>query len=417
MRILVISQMYPPNSTGGYGALCRDVVIRWRAAGHDVSVLTTSFRVRGGPPQEDPGVPVLRELEFYWRDHEILRPGPIARVRIERANHRALAAALDRFAPEVVSVWHMGAMSLGLLQAVADRGLPIVAVVGDDWLVYGPRVDAWTAAFREAPVRAALARRLTGLPTTVAPPPERFTACFASRWLLERAVAEPPWPLGRMGVVAHGVDTDAFGPPRPPRPWHGRLLYAGRVEERKGVHVAVEALATLDDAALEVAGPADDAYADRLRGRAAALGAADRLHLTGPLSRADLAARYAAADVLLFPVVWEEPFGLVPLEAMAAGLPVVATGTGGSAEFLEHEGNCLLVERGDAAGLAAAVRRLEGDASLRARLAAGGASTAARYDVARTAGALEAWHAAAAAGFSRGEPDADASASAPAPGG
>jgi glycosyltransferase involved in cell wall biosynthesis len=65
---------------------------------------------------------------------------------------------------------------------------------------------------------------------------------------------------------------------------------------------------------------------------------------------------YAAHDCVLFPVRWEEPWGLVPLEAMAVGRPVVATGTGGSAEYLRDAGNCLLHPPGDAAALAQQLR-------------------------------------------------------------
>ena len=88
---------------------------------------------------------------------------------------------------------------------------------------------------------------------------------------------------------------------------------------------------------------------------------------------------YASADAILFPVEWPEPWGLVPLEAMSVGRPVVATGTGGSGEYLRDEENCLLFEPGDAEALAACVRRLAGDPGLRARLVAGGRETAAHF--------------------------------------
>jgi glycogen synthase len=83
---------------------------------------------------------------------------------------------------------------------------------------------------------------------------------------------------------------------------------------------------------------------------------------------------------VLFPVTWQEPWGLVPLEAMAVGRPVVATATGGAAEYLVDEHNALVVAPGDADALAAAVRRLAEDGSLRERLREGGAETARRYD-------------------------------------
>ena len=99
----------------------------------------------------------------------------------------------------------------------------------------------------------------------------------------------------------------------------------------------------------------------------------------GHARRAELLAAYAEADAVVFPVLWDEPWGLVPLEAMARGRPVAATGRGGSGEYLRDGENCLLFEAGDAAELAAAVRRLAGDAQLRERLVAGGLATAPRY--------------------------------------
>jgi glycogen synthase len=79
-------------------------------------------------------------------------------------------------------------------------------------------------------------------------------------------------------------------------------------------------------------------------------------------------------------VLWEEPWGLVPLEAMAVGRPVVATGSGGSAEYMRHEQNCLIFKpRDDPAALADAVRRVAGDAALRRRLRENGFETARRH--------------------------------------
>jgi glycosyltransferase involved in cell wall biosynthesis len=92
-----------------------------------------------------------------------------------------------------------------------------------------------------------------------------------------------------------------------------------------------------------------------------------------------LVAVYAAADAVVFPVRWAEPWGLVPLEAMAVGRPVVATATGGAAEYLRHEHNCLVFEPGDARALGAAVTRLRDDAALRSQLRAGGVATVARF--------------------------------------
>src|SRR3546814_3310099 len=87
---------------------------------------------------------------------------------MERASQRALTAVLDRFRPEVVSAWQVGALSLGLLTTIAERGIPIVYGISDDWLSYGPELDAWSRAFRRLPAPVArVAGRLLGLPTVV----------------------------------------------------------------------------------------------------------------------------------------------------------------------------------------------------------------------------------------------------------
>jgi glycosyltransferase involved in cell wall biosynthesis len=117
----------------------------------------------------------------------------------------------------------------------------------------------------------------------------------------------------------------------------------------------------------------------------------ERVTFAGARPRDELPALYAAADAVVFPVRWDEPWGLVPIEAMAFGRPVAATGRGGSREYLRDEENCLLFEAGDAAGLAAAVRRLAEDGQLRARLREAGEETARRHtDAAFNAAVAEA---------------------------
>jgi glycosyltransferase involved in cell wall biosynthesis len=156
------------------------------------------------------------------------------------------------------------------------------------------------------------------------------------------------------------------------------------MDARKGVHVAIDALALLPaEAELTVQGSGDESYAAGLRERAESLGVSGRVRFASA-PREELADVYAAADAVLFPVQWEEPWGLVPLEAMAVGRPVIASGTGGSREYLRDGENALVyAPRESAEGLAEAVRRLAADPSLRERLVAGGRPVAARYTEAR----------------------------------
>jgi glycosyltransferase involved in cell wall biosynthesis len=407
-RILVVTNLYPPHHLGGYELSCRDVVERWKARGHSVTILTTKTRIEGvADPPNERASGIRRDLTWYWEDHRLLKPSFGQRLAIERANHAALEQAIADANPEVVSAWAMGVMSLGLLTRVVERALPLVLVVCDGWLWYGPKLDRWSRTFLGRPRLSRFVRRRTGVPTGIADLGHHAVFCFVSdairRWSAERSA----WTPEISTVVYSGIDRSDFPPVDPTpadRPWRWRLLCIGRLDDRKGVHIAIEALSRLPgEATLDIIGRGDSAYEARLRALADRPGLRERVRFS-VVERGDLRRIYSEADAVLFPTLWEEPFGLVPVEAMACGTPVVATGTGGSTEFLLDGFNCLRVPPGDADALAEALRRLAADPALRSRLAEGGLRTAADLDVDRLADVLEAWHIAAAEGFARGRP-------------
>jgi glycosyltransferase involved in cell wall biosynthesis len=208
-------------------------------------------------------------------------------------------------------------------------------------------------------------------------------------------------------VVYSGVSPDDFpvpASPPPEAPWRWRVLFVGRLEEDKGVDTAVAALRHLPGpATLTIIGPAAAHERERVDEAVRRAGVGSRVTFA-ELPRSALAERYRESDVLVFPSRWEEPFGLVPVEAMACATPVVATRTGGSAEFLADGVNCLAFPREDAEGLAGAVNRLAGDPALRARLVANGLDTARALTVDRLADSFEQWLVGAAGRFRAGRP-------------
>jgi glycosyltransferase involved in cell wall biosynthesis len=205
--------------------------------------------------------------------------------------------------------------------------------------------------------------------------------------------------------VHPGIDPDDFPIRAQVREdWRWRLLYVGRVIPDKGVATLIRALALLPaEATLDVLGDAEPAHAAELQQLAREFDVHDRVWF-GKCARSELAERYAAADVVVFPSEWDEPFGLVPIEAMACGTPTVASGTGGSAEFLFDGDNCVLFTPGDSASLAEAVERLASDRALRERIVAAGFRTAEYFDASHLADAYEQWFVAAAAGYRDGHP-------------
>jgi glycogen synthase len=376
VRVLTVGNMYPPHHLGGYELVWRSAVRHLRSRGHQVRVLTTDFRVP--EPAEPEDADVYRELRWWWRDHAYPDLPLRERYEVERGNARTLDLHLNDLDPDVVSWWSMGGMSMTLLERVRRRALPAVAFVHDDWLDYGPRVDAWLKLFT-GPRRG----KLAGPAEALLRMPTRVDFDRAARFVfVSERTRRHAFDAGRnprdTGIAHSGIDP-AFIDPHPEHPWEWKLLYVGRIDERKGIATLVDALAQLPDATLTIIGEGDPAAEQSLRARADRLGVADRIRLEGFRTRAGLPSAYEAADVTIFPVSWEEPWGLVPLESMALGRPVIATGRGGSGEYLRHEDNALLYEAGNPDALAAAVKRLAHDPGLRARLHVGGSKTAPLY--------------------------------------
>jgi glycosyltransferase involved in cell wall biosynthesis len=176
----------------------------------------------------------------------------------------------------------------------------------------------------------------------------------------------------KVSVAPCGVDLELFSPHGPAEPREGsryRIATVGRLVPRKGVDLAIRALRELkdggrDDVELLViggsAGPdglAGDPEARRLTALAAELGVADQVVLRGQVPQARMPDVLRSVDAVVC-APWYEPFGIVPLEAMACGLPVVAAAVGGLIDTVVHGKTGLHVPPQDASALAAALGEL-----------------------------------------------------------
>jgi spore coat protein SA len=204
-------------------------------------------------------------------------------------------------------------------------------------------------------------------------------ACiFVSDMIRQRALKWIPW-LNNTYVVHNGADDSIFYPAPPesrPRNLAPVVLFVGRLESRKGVHVLIEAMRLLQQRKVNVL--------CRIIGESFLRGSkvtsfVRNLHENSPSNvefkgfcpQAELGEQYRSADIHCCPSVWQEPFGNVNIEAMACGIPVVATRVGGIPE-IAADGGVVLVGPNSVVELANALHKLAEDENLRKQIAAEG---------------------------------------------
>jgi phosphatidylinositol alpha-mannosyltransferase len=341
MRIALVCP-YAWDDPGGVQVHVRELAERLLDREHEVVVLAPT-RV---PPEQPWVVPVGRPVDIRYNDSNApIDPRPWSR--------RAVRHALATFGPDVVHAHQPMAPSTGLWATLEARA-PVVGT------------------FHSGATRA----RLYDL---AAPLLRRAAARLAVRIAVsERAAAfERARIGGDFRVIGNGVDVDRWADAAAVDLGPGRkLLFVGRLDERKGFPVAVSAFERLaegrEDLGLVVVGDgpertAVDALPTMLRARVTML---------GPVPNVELPPIHAACDLYLGPSTGGESFGIVLVEAMAAGLPVVASDTPGYDEVVTDGVNGLLVPQSDPVALAAAGARLLDEPDLAARLAAGGRARA-----------------------------------------
>lgn len=361
MKILVVTNLYPPYHVGGYELGCRDVVEKLKARGHVVHVLASNFR--NGQTENPPdGTAVVRELEFN---------GPlIDSMRGRRAECAKLLRSLNSFSPEVVYFWNQAGLSMWLPLTAHWHGYRMAFFLSDGnyktWCV-----AAWLLKTAR---KNAIVHKLFGRTFLVRgwPVIENRTCHFCSDFIrqvaLENEIAFAP----ANSVVAHwGIEpADFTASPRERWPMK-KLLYVGQMIPQKGIHTAIAALGLLakeknfSEVTLSIAGGGmHPDYEAKLREMAGTLGIARRVNFLGKIPRAELSRVYAEHDALVFPSEWNEPFAITPLEAIASGLAVIGTTTGGSGELFRNRETAMTFAAGDAADCARAIRELCADGEL-----------------------------------------------------
>ena len=368
-RIAIATESLGPS--GGVGVYVLRVVDALRAAGYEVLVLAGEI-----DEEHLAGASTVRVAGLGERE---LTPAVAAQY----------TQALAEFAPDVVHVHHLYDP---LIVALTRAHAPLV------WGVHDYMCCGGSLYFRSGEVcgRAHGPGRIPALALRGCAhswDPRGRLGDFRLVTSLVRLLREVDVALAFSSAVlrnleANQVDGAEIAPfvsgevaVRPPG-LEGRVLFVGRVNRAKGLGQLIRAVDSVDNATLDVGGdgwwrPSAEKLVDRS-------GLRERVRFLGWLGDSDLLQAYDRAAVVAVPSVWPEPFGMVGLEAMAHGRPVVASETGGIPDWLVDGVTGVLTPPGDVPALSGALRRLLADPELRAQMGAAGAERVRRQFTADT---------------------------------
>lgn len=399
MRLLFLSNFYPPYGQGGYEQWCQEIAEGLAGRGHEILVLTSRHGACGRTKSGN--VIVSREL---YLEMDLNSRRNIVSFFSDRkprivANLSKTKQELSEFGPDAVVIWGMWNLPWAL-PALLEEYYPehTIYYIGDYW----PTLPSQHAFYWQAPGRHWITRLPKHLLRPIAcqmltlekrPELELFRTIFPTAFLRDE-LQRRRVPLKETKIIYGAVDTRLFadhnGPSRPSSGKRLSLLYVGRLEPDKGVHTAIEALSILvhqqrvKELTLTIVGAGSREYEEYLRKLAQQQTISQFVTFRGAQPKHILPNLYRQSDVLLFTSIWQEPFGRVLIEAMANGVLVVGSGSGGAAEILLDGENALVFAPGDAAGLASQIARLTQEPLLQRRLAENGRRTAIeKFDISR----------------------------------
>jgi len=359
MRVAMVSENASPLAAlgtadaGGQNVHVADLSAALAERGHEVTVYTRRdhhelpteidnggyrvVHVPAGPPRtvpEDELLPFMGEFASVLRDRWAARPPDVVHGHFWMSGLASLLAGRELGLPVVLTFHALGSVKRRLQGA-------------DD-----------TSPKDRIQLERTIGRSAARVAATCSDEVEELTRMGVSR--------------SRVSVVPCGVDLDRFAPegPRAPKTATHRIVAVGKLVRRKGFDTIIAALRGLPGTELVIAGGPDradlesDVEARRLRGYAREVGVSGRVILLGHMSREGMPALLRSADVVVC-TPWYEPFGIVPLEAMACGVPVVASAVGGLTDTVVNGVTGRLVPPREPGMLAATLRRLLADESLR----------------------------------------------------
>ena len=323
LKILVINNLFPPQVVGGYERAIADYARRLHHRGHEVLVLTANVEgLSTGYNQSEPEpMPVKRCLTLWgtWSDRGAqVFPFPwISALSVQ--NYQVLGPELESFGADVCLMGNLDFLGSPVAEQVLAAGIPVAHFVMNGQ---------------------------PGYSSDLAPQNPNYRYITVSDWIQNELCLEG-YPTTTAQTIYPGAEVDQFYQPELPPQDRLRIAYAGLVMAYKGTDVFTEALYLLhqegiDFTATIAGGSLTPDFVDHLKNFVKEEGFADKVKFTGLLDRPGLKELYKTHNVWVLPSRFNEPFSIGLIEAMVAGLTIIASDTGGSPEAMEHQESGLI---------------------------------------------------------------------------
>ncbi|MFA7056194.1 MAG: glycosyltransferase family 4 protein [Candidatus Cloacimonadales bacterium] len=317
MKILMITNLFPPHFIGGYELSCQEVTNYFHEQGEELFVLCGDYKK---DEEVSAPYPVSRKLQYidylgddYWQ-----------KSRVEKYNYALTTQILEEFQPDFVYFFNQQYITLAPYWAVSKKKLPHIFDIGDMWpdKYYRDGFKGKSKAF---------AKRI--LPNFIEAKMEIDPVIILSEWM--RPFLKNKFHAKSITCIPRGVQikdiTRDFS-----KLDSVKLMFSSRLDPVKGLHVIIGVLANLQDLkwTLDVYGSGSDEYVAQINKLIDDNNLNDRITLNGKVYPLDEA--YKSHHVCLFPTLGDEGFGRVAIEAMSFGLPVLTVNKFGPNDVVEH---------------------------------------------------------------------------------
>ncbi|MDN5354173.1 MAG: hypothetical protein PWQ09_929 [Candidatus Cloacimonadota bacterium] len=357
MRILVLTNYFPPFYFGGYELSCQDMCNYLRKKGHEVFILSGEYgeeNVVQNISEIVSGKPV-RSLKYI----DYNNPSYIQKHKIEITNFKITQEAIKITKPDLIYIWNMRGISIAPVIATQNSGIAKAFEIG----------DLWPSSYIKNGISAFIKRKLKSLiPFTIGGKLDLNPIFAVSEWVAQEM--REKYGSKEIYVYPHPTYEAKRLAQQPEK--NINYIYTGRVCADKGVDIAIQAMGELfsegkiDDFTFDIYGSGDEDYLNLCNQLIKKHKAESRIKFKGHTEK--LYQIYPDYNVMLMPTMFRESQGKTINEAMAHALTIIASNHYGPAEILKHNETGLLFEPGNVESLKENILKIHHNKELRVKL-------------------------------------------------